>query len=292
MQNLDDIFFSEFNLMMRNLKAINGNSSLNNLIIDDYLLDECIIFKHDKVLINGINEEYYNKLNGTEALLWQRPNLKRRTYDSEGKFIVKNDNYVLQDVTLPHDCSAIVSDYPIGVKTLFKPKESFDFVDFVVSNERGRRVNKFIYIVPKKYCYKINQTALVASYNKLTRAFYSGCSIALADGNTVFLYVIPYKPSNDNKAYRILATGTNPDDLTELCAKLYKSWIDNNLAFNPEICEMFECTKGRSNAAYETFAGRLDSYSFSSDRNLENDIELLEDMEYSDSLSDAVASLD
>jgi len=125
----------------------------------------------------------------------------------------------------------------------------------------------------------VNQSALVISWNKLTRSYYKGAGVSLVDGNTLYLYIIPYKPSASVTAYRVLKTGTNPDNLDKDLKMLIDYWKKSNYIFNPMYCNLQEGSKGRLNMAYEVLAGRIDYYEeFSLDNSLEVNKNDLEDL--------------
>lgn len=289
MYNLDDLFLKEFNSMMRQLKGINGNMNILELELPHEVTENYFIESHDKVFINNITDEYYSRLNGSVAHVWSRPDLKRRKFDSKGNYIKdKNGNYVLEDITLPHSCLAIVSDRPIGVKTKYKPKEDFIYVDVIPWKLGNKSVKRFVYVVPRKYCHKVNQSAVVVSLNKMTRDFYSGFSAALVNGSTVFVYVIPYKPSTAHHAYRVLVTGDNPENLFEVAYKIYKHWIDTGKAFNPDACEIPMSERGRENAAKEDFVGMLDSYQYYLESTMDKNVESLDSFDYDDNVEETL----
>ena len=183
---------------------------------------------------------------------------------------------------------AIASSVQIGVKTKFKSKEGFMYVDYIEDVSRGRRERKYLYIVPKKYCFRVNQLALVVSTNKLQRKSYSGISMALTNGNTLFMYVIPYTPTKSNQAYRVLATGTSPEELFELAGELYKYWVSSGLAFNPKACECWGSSNPRNNMAFEEFPGQLDTYNLYKEVNLEGEKDTdMSCFEYTDDLKES-----
>lgn len=277
----DDSFIRDFNKMMRELKQ-NNNPSLNSLPLSEELASQCIVNKADMVFIRGINDEVYAKLNNTTGLIWTRPDLRRRKFDSNGEYIKKDGNYVFEDVTLPHSCIAFVSDYAIGVKTKYKAKEDFAYVDMISQTINGVKNTKYVYIIPRKYCFRIHQTALVASWNKMTRKFYSSISLATTVGQRLFLSIIDYKYTSANKNYRVLRTGTDPDKLTEFANELIKYWVSQGVIFNPAECEVVsDKDLGCTNLAQEVFEGTMDTYTLCSSYALdkETDIDYSYDME-------------
>lgn len=251
---LDELFYKEFNVMMQDLKGMVGSCNLQDIPLPEQV-KSFIIEKRKKVVIKGIEEEHYNNLNETEAYLWGTSSLKRRKFDYKGEYMKDKDgNYIMEDVVCPRDCTAIISDTVIGVPYKFKPKEQFLYVDILDAPTR----QMYIYIVPKKYLYMVKQTALVLSWNKLRR-FYSGIGVALQNGYTLYMYIVPYNPMSSATNYKVLATKTSVDYNKEL--NIIKNfWIQNNIMFNPDWCVLDEHIRGRVNMAYEPLNGTEDIF--------------------------------
>lgn len=250
----EEIFYKEFNRMMQQLKARNGVVNLNEIPLPT---DIDLHQEHSEIVaINGIEDEYYSKLNDTTPLLWGNRKLKRRKFDFRGEFMKDdNGNYIYLDVPLPRDCIAVISDIKLGVPLKYKPTESFDYVDMIKRND-GKVF--FIYIVPKHYCYKVNQVALVMNVNKM-RVYYDGVSLALKNGSTIYLYAIPYKPTNQPKGYRIICTKTSLNFDTELKA-IRDYWLKNSIIFDVNKCVITEGIRSRNNMAVEVLPTVLDYY--------------------------------
>lgn len=266
---LEEMFCKEFTKMMNMRKAMTGAFDLQQLDVSPESVGE--IVTKDKVYIKGIEEEYFKELNDTEAIVWSGGKLKRRKFDYKSDYILdKNGKYITEDVTVPHDSIAIISDKKIGVPTRFKSKENFINVEMVQSKE-DPSIKRYIYIVPRQYCYKLNQTALVLSLNKM-RTYYNGVGLAMKNGYTVFVYIIPYKPThNTHKPYRILCTKTDIDYSKELYA-LQKYWLERGYIFKPEDCQILEGYKGRENMAYENMPVVLDEYiRYDEEKNMSTD---------------------
>lgn len=257
--------------MMQQRKAYRGVIALTDIPIPE---NNWSIDTHDKVYIRNINEEYFNKLNDTEAILWSKPKLIRRKFDHNMEFIMRKDDptkFEFEDVVLPHGSVAIVSDEKIDVpystttrtgrKVKYKPSDGFTYVDVINKvAPNGTRIIKYIYIIPKCYCYKENQAALVISFNKL-RSYYSGAQVSLTNGQYLYLHAIPYKPtSNTPKNYRVLKTQTSSQEFDEDVSALINYWVSNNIMFNPADCEMCEGYKGKENMAYELLPPVLDEF--------------------------------
>lgn len=279
MASLDEIFYKEFVQMMNTLKGYSGAQDLTSVPLPQEVVGKFFVETRDKAAIAGINDEYYGKLNNTEVLLWGTKALKRREYDHNGEFRRdSNGNYILKDVNCPRECVAVVSPISLGVPTSHKPSEPFEYVDMVTKTVNGKQIHRFVYIVPRKYCYRLNQTALILSWNK-HRVYYSGCAISLQNGHTLFLYVIPYKPSKVEHNYRILHTKTS-DDYSEELIMLRDFWIKTNYMFNPAECQLMDIVKGRDNMAIAPINGVLDVYErFNSNQSMDYE-ESLEDVDY------------
>lgn len=259
MKTAEQIFVQEFKQMQAQLRANNPMFDMYSLAVPKESLGD--IVKKDMVYIKGIDEEYYNTLNNTEALIWSHGKLCRRKFDYKGEYIRDDKgNYVTQDVVLPHECIAIISTVKIGVPVKFKPKKAFEYVDCVSRPKAdGTKEMCYVYIVPREYCYKLNQTALVMSMNKL-RTYYSGASLSLRNGYTLFLYVIPYKPTSTRaKNYRVLATKTDIDYSQEINT-LLSNWVNSGVLYQPQMCELYEGLEGKTSVAIEEFASSIDEY--------------------------------
>ena len=260
----EELFFKEFNAMVLALRAYNGPVNIYNIPLPDINFHREL---HEIAYIQGIETEYYKKLNESKALIWKEGKLKRRKFDYLGKYMTDSEgNVITEEVTLPQDCIAVVSEIQIGVPYKFKTDEPFAYVDMVKRDDKIY----YVYIIPKKYCYKVNQTALVINTNKM-RIYYQGIGLVLKNGTVIYLYVIPYKPTQKERGYRILCSHTDVDYSNEFVA-IRDFWLQNNYMFNPALCNLYEGTKGRTNAALIEFPTVLDEYEcFNIDKSMAND---------------------
>ena len=146
MQSVDHIFEREFKQTQLHRKQMTGVLNLHSMSFPDRLGTPEMQCKHKKVHIEGIETEYYNKLNNQEATLLVRPSLTRRKFDSASKFIRDKDgNFVLEEVHVPRDCIAIVTPIKIGVPLKFKSDEGFQYVDYISKN--CFKTSKVIFII-------------------------------------------------------------------------------------------------------------------------------------------------
>lgn len=256
---LDEIFVREFNKMMNELKAAHGYINLTDIALPESLNSEMIRSNKDIVIIGKIDDEYYSKLSGTTPYLWGRGQLMRRAYDYRGEYIIKDGKHVWKEVTCPSECVAVVSDISIGVPTSHKPNDRLEYVDMISRKTPNGVEKKYVYIIPKKYCYKVNQTALVLSWNKL-RVYYSGIRVALQSGHMLYMYIIPHKPTSSvAHNYRVIMTKPSNDYANELVS-IRDYWVENNIIFNPAQCVLSDQVKGMMNPALQQLDGVLDDY--------------------------------
>lgn len=281
MASLDEIFFKEFNAMMYQRKGATGQVNLNDIPLPNGAEKHLFVETRDKVRIIGIQEEYFSKLHDTEALLWGRKQLYRRKFDYQGKFLVgKDGKYELQEVTCPQECVAVISKESIGVPNTFKSKEQSCYVDMITRKTPNGEQHRFVYVIPKKYCYKIKQTALVLSWNKLRR-FYQGIGLAMQNGSTLYMYVIPYNPNSTVHNYRVLHCKTSVDYTHEITV-IKDFWIKTGVIFDPAQCQLLDFVKGRENMAYFTLDSTEDMYEvFDASKPLGTE-DMLEDVEFID----------
>ena len=158
------------------------------------------------VHIAGIKEQYFDKLNEGNFILYTEK-LKRRKFDYKREFMVdkKTGEVMTEDVQMPTGCLAIMTTIKIGVPNKYKPTtdEGFSYIDYAVDDDG---VTKFIYTIPKKYCYKCNQTALILT-NSDIRALY-GYKIPFTVGAEYKLLVVKYSSVFNNA---ILLTNNNDE---------------------------------------------------------------------------------
>lgn len=281
MASLDEIFFKEFNAMMYQRKGMTGQVNLNDIPLPPGAEKHLFVETRDKVRIVGISEEYFAKLDGTEALLWGRKQLYRRKFDYKGEFMRgKDGKYILQEVPCPTECVAVISKESIGVPNAFKSKEQSCYVDMISRKTATGTIHRFVYIVPKKYCYKVKQTALVLSWNKLRR-FYQGIGLSLTNGSILYMYVIPYNPNSTVHNYRVLHCKTSVDYTQEITV-IKNFWVGNGIMFNPADCQLLDFVKGRENMAYFNLDSTEDMYEvFDATKPLGTE-DTLEDVEFID----------
>lgn len=281
MASLDEIFYKEFQAMMYQRKGMTGQVNLNDIPLPPGSDKHLFVETRDKVRIIGITEEYFSKLNGTEALLWGRSQLKRRKFDYRGEFMRDKDGkYILQDVTCPQECVAIISKESIGVPNAFKSKDQLSYVDMITRRTENGELHRFVYIVPRKYCYKVKQTALVLSWNKLRR-FYQGIGLSMQSGSILYMYVIPYSPTSKVHNYRILHCKSSVDYTHEISV-IKNFWIQQKVIFDPAECQLMDYVKGRENMAYFNLDSTEDIYEvFDATKPLGEEDEL-EDVEFID----------
>lgn len=218
-----------------------------------------------KVMIKGITDEYYSKLNKSVAMLWARPKLLKRKYGSDGKFLRDKDGKVVtEQVQLPRDCIAIVSSIKLGVPLRHKPNDVFKYVDYV--RNKSDNTVKFVYIIPKKYCYLVSETALVLCAKPM-RSYYDGMSVYLQNGHKVYLYIVPFKVTSVPRSYRVLKTKASIDYSAEINS-IISAWTQHNICFNKNLTQLNEPVRDVMNVAFKPLGSTLDDYVPYSERSL------------------------
>lgn len=216
-----------------------------------------------------IEEQFFSALNGTQAELVGKTTLLKRQFLSNGDF--RKDakgNFVFTQIPVKHECVAILSPVNIklkrfeidekGKKKDIKVDELYRYVDYVEAKDGTR---KYIYIIPKKHVYRLNMTALVITPNK-HKNFYKGCKIALQNGNYIYMFLIPYKYS-ENLSYRVL--GVKPSvnfDVEVQC--ILQTWMKMGVMFNLNMTVLNNPVKGIANLGFQELEPTLDMGAFES----------------------------
>jgi hypothetical protein len=256
-EELDKEFYKEFKQMMNERKSLMGAFNLQNLMIPEDM--EMVIPNAESILIRRIPEdiEYYSKLNNTECLRIGRVALKRRMFNSKGEFKTNEDgSFQYEEVPVPRTSIAVFSNVKINVPYSYK-KDGFGYVDYIDRSTKGKTVRSFMYIIPKNYCYKLNKVALEASLNR-QRQSYEGYRVALQNGQYIYLQVTPFKFTDKRNAGEKFLVVKNSTNFSEELTHLLEFWIENNIIFNPQLCQLEGCQVG--NCAVETLAVNLDFY--------------------------------
>ena len=258
MLSIDELFYREFTNLQQRLRAV-PSYSVEQLPVPSDLYTNNIFLKKHWCHIEGIKTEYYKKLNGADVVLAGKVKLQKKKFDYKSQYIKNSDgSYVYEDVSCPKNCVAILSDRQINVPYSFQDKD-FIYVDMLLESEIGQSKYKYVYIIPKSYCYRVNQTALVVTAVKLKKQFYFGMQLALQNGRCAYLYVIPYNPSNYTARFKVLCSKLDSDYTKEI-NKVCNYWLANNIIYNPNWCGLSAPIKGRYNLAVQQQDAPLDVY--------------------------------
>lgn len=92
----------------------------------------------------------------------------------------------------------------------------------------------FYYEIPKDYVYELNLCALVISKDS-RRKTYDGYKIALTNGTSIYLYVLPF--TGRQNTYRVLGLKTSPDFNSEI-TKIVQMWQQQGLSFDYDLCKL------------------------------------------------------
>lgn len=279
----DENFAKEFTEMMNGLRANTGYLNIGDVPIPPNLAEVFAVQDKEQCLVRGITEPYFDKLNEHSHTLLGHIQTKRRKFDYQGNFVYdkKTGEIATVDIDVPRECIAIVSDIMIGLPYSKKENPNYIYVDYTENlNSKGETVRKYIYIVPRQYCFKLNQTALVISWNKINRNFFKEVALSLSTGNILYLAVIPYKPTTSERPYKVLTTKVSMNYDAEIDA-LISYWIQNQVMFNPSDCELTEDYKGRNNLAYQYFDSTLEMWqSFDENKSMAYEGDASEDLNF------------
>lgn len=160
--------------------------------------------------VKGIEEPYFSLLNKTTVQKLPRGyEVKRRVIDKATRSFKKNDDgsYVYSDVQVPSGSMVVLSDVQIGLpyKLYCTPPKGYGYIDFI----QYKGGTAFVYIIPKDYLYKVNQTALVVSVKNMKN--YWGQGYLTWDMGLIYLHVIPYNPNSKYTGSKVLKTGMSLD---------------------------------------------------------------------------------
>jgi hypothetical protein len=210
-------------------------------------------------IVKGVKEPYFSSLNGQEVLIAGKTSLTKRRVDSSGQFIKDNaGNIVKTQVPVPRDCVAIVSRENIKLRnrkedgTIHDVSKGFKYVDFF---QTKTAIRHYVYIVPKKYVFRVNACSLILTFNT-HRVFYKGYRLALQNGNYAYLYVIPLKRRSEYASYRTLGIKVTPNFDREVNI-IVGFWQQIGIIFNLMVTSLSEPVKGTTNLGYTELTGTL-----------------------------------
>lgn len=231
MPNLEELFIREFNMCKRNGVV---NKNIFAVPLPDEVKDWSI--SKDLVAIKGISDDaagLYKQLNKTVCEI-VKPGvaIKKRKVDLIHKnFMIKDGKYVLEDVKIPSNSKCIISDINLKLPYKYSTKEQgFGYVDFYSRDNK----TKYMYFIPKKYMYRVNQLALVLSVKNMKN--YMGKGYWSWDFGTIFLHVIPYRSGRSYIGSKVLATSYKMSDFDSKVETILKYWQDIGVIPSLSLC--------------------------------------------------------
>lgn len=180
-------------------------------------------------LYTGLNKTVVSKLPKGMVASRRKVDLVTRDFKRDA-----NGRYIYEEVKVPKGSMVVLSRVNLNLKFGYKSNEDgFEYIDFV-SNKDGR---EYMYIVPKKYIYKLNQTALALSVKNMKN--FSGMGYKTWDSGVIFLHVIPYNHNVRYVGTKILKTGTTLNYKKEVEA-IISYWVKNNIIPDIKLCNTEE----------------------------------------------------
>ena len=212
MKSLEEVFIREFK---DNVRLVGSKDIYSVPLPKD--ISRWEVSGTEEYKINGIEDEFYSKLNGTvvrrmpKGYKAARREIDKgsRTYkrDDEGKFIYK-------DYPVPSGSAVVSSPVNIGLpyKRYVKDIDGYGYVDYMKDKASG--VMLYIYVVPKDFLYRVHQTALAISVKNMKN--YQGMGYLSWNNGVIYIHVIPYNPNSQYIGSKILKTGHTVDYTKEI----------------------------------------------------------------------------
>lgn len=195
-----------------------------------------------KVIIRGIEDKKYSILNGRIVDRRKNNSIERDIYNNDGT-IKGKQNYRAKEGNL-----LIVTEENLRLPFRYTPSDSgLEYVDYRM--ERNKRV--FIYSVPKKYLYRLQQTVLVMSLNR-RQAHLGGIRITLTNGHPMYLYVMSGVTLRMSEGVVPIASKAGVDYGKEL-GIIQKLWLDKGIIFNKSELNLTQPYQGEMNLGYKVF---------------------------------------
>ncbi|MFA8998102.1 hypothetical protein ACEI87_10525 [Clostridioides difficile] len=223
--NSDLLFFGEFKALINDRRKSNLNIPLNSMTIPSFPNLIKNIPSNPAIFVMGIEKKNFSLLNNSKAELLDLSNKKNIVTNKCFEKNLVNYNYKKMN----KHCVLIISKIFIGIVNDTKSKNpKASKYNYVGCIEKENKEKLYIYIIPKKYVYKINICALILTSKKIDK-FYNGFKLIKQDGESIYLYVIPYQYKKSD--YDILGLKYSSNFNKEI--KLILShWINKNYIFD------------------------------------------------------------
>lgn len=227
MASLESIFIRE----LKSAITLQGSKDIYSIPLPSTY--DWVIDGREALAIKGIEDEYYSKLNGKTVYRVPNSQVGKRIIDPVTRDFKKDENgvYIMQPYVIPKSCYVIASSEVLGLPFKYSSKfGNFDYVDFVTSSS-GK--TEFLYAIPTKYLYKINQVALALSVKSMKN--YQGMGYTTWDKGVIFLHIIPYNPNCNYTGTRILFVGTSLN-MSDRIKSIVDYWQEIELIPTVSLC--------------------------------------------------------
>lgn len=260
----EELFKKEFKAMMKGRRELGRGVSVEKIPIPNLGGG---VPKRQIVGIKGVEEPYFARLNGRKVELLPKMTLYKRKVLSDGTFRKdKEGREVKEQVVLKKGSVAVLSDIAIGLKNYKEDErgrkvrhivsEGYGYVDYI-ENSKGER--RYIYILPRKYVYKLNMCSLVISYGAL-RNYYKGVKVALTTGDYITIYVAPYK-YRVSSGSRVLKVKPSLGFEKEISV-LIEAWYKKGVIFNLGLLKSEDIYGNQSNLGYIEIKGNQEELDY------------------------------
>ena len=230
MHTLEEVFVKEFK---QEIGAV-GYKDIYSIPLPS----ECsswVVHDSDLFLVRGVENEHYADLNG--LLVKKLPAgyvAKRRVIDKVTRSYKQDENgFVYEDYKVPSGSIVVSSlrDLSLPYSEYANPTDGYGYIDFVRKDGKI----EYLYVLPKTVLYKVHQTALALSVKNMKN--YSGMGYVTWDNGTIFLHIIPYRPSAQYVGSKILITKHSLDYKNEIDTIL-NYWQQSGVVPNIPLCTL------------------------------------------------------
>lgn len=247
MQNLESVFIKEFREAAR--LSVGGRDIYSVPLPED--CKRWDVSGTEEYLLKDVENNDFAKLNNTVVKRLPRGYVaKKRIVDKVTRKFKTDESgkYILEDCKIPTGSMVVISNKSLQLSYNYWVKcseDGYGYIDYRINNGDV----EYLYIVPKGNLYKVNQTALVISVKNMKN--FTGRGFTTWENGTVFIHVIPYRPSSSYVGSRVLKTGIGMNYKKEIDV-LLGYWQSIGYIPNIQLCGL---SNGGNLAIKETVVG-------------------------------------
>lgn len=258
------LYAKEFSKMTEERRAMTDDFTVQTLLIPD--LWESIDPMKNYKLVKGIEEPFFERLNGNIVEVLEDRFVHKRLVLPTGEFFINQDGEMeTEEIHVPSNSVVIRTTVNInlrnrievdGNKVEIPIPDTFKYVDYEDVEEEETRY--YTYFIPKENLQEKELKALVATTGYRSKRF-AGYKVILQNGFALNLYIIPFRRQKID-TFRVLKISTDENETfrNEL-EYLFEFWEDNSIMFNRDLTQLPYVYKGKTNLAIERITPSLDA---------------------------------